>query len=69
MAATEKENEPRVVKTAPPAGSVVMLGATLYMLGDDAAALPVLEHAHRLNPGDAQTEAVLEKLRAELEKK
>jgi superkiller protein 3 len=50
-------------------GSVVMLGATLYMLGDDAAALPVLEHAHRLNPGDAQTEAVLEKLRAEREKK
>jgi superkiller protein 3 len=50
-------------------GSVVMLGATLYMLGDDAAALPVLEHAHRLNPGDAQTEAVLEKLRAAHTKK
>lgn len=46
-------------------GSVVMLGATLYMLGDDAAALPVLEKAHQLNPGDAQTESVLEKLRAE----
>jgi Flp pilus assembly protein TadD len=45
-------------------GSVVMLGATLYMLGDDAAALPVLEHAHQLNPADAQTNAVLEKLRA-----
>jgi tetratricopeptide (TPR) repeat protein len=45
-------------------GSVVMLGATLYMLGDDDAALPVLEHAHQLNPGDAQTTAVLEKLRA-----
>jgi tetratricopeptide (TPR) repeat protein len=50
-------------------GSIVILGATLYMLGDDAAALPVLEHAHRLNPGDAQTEEVLEKLRAELNKK
>jgi Flp pilus assembly protein TadD len=49
--------------------SVVMLGATLYMLGDDAAALPVLEHAHRLNPGDAQTEAVVKKLRAEFAKK
>ena len=45
-------------------GSVVLLGATLYMLGDDEAALPVLEHAHRLNPADAQTTAVLEKLRA-----
>lgn len=48
---------------------VVMLGATLYLLGDDAAALPVLERAHRLNPADAQTEAVLEKLRAEFVKK
>jgi hypothetical protein len=45
-------------------GSVVLLGATLYMLGEDAAALPVLEHAHRLNPADAQTADVLEKLRA-----
>jgi Flp pilus assembly protein TadD len=45
-------------------GSVVLLGATLYMLGDDQAALPVLERAHRLNPADAQTAAVLEKLRA-----
>ncbi|HEX8836924.1 MAG TPA: tetratricopeptide repeat protein [Candidatus Acidoferrum sp.] len=45
-------------------GSVVLLGATLYMLGDDDAALPVLERAHRLNPADAQTAAVLEKLRA-----
>ena len=44
-------------------GSVVLLGATLYMLGDDDAALPVLERAHRLNPADAQTAAVLEKLR------
>lgn len=50
-------------------GSVVLLGATLYMLGDDEAALPVLERAHRLNPGDAQTTAVLEKLRAERDKK
>jgi tetratricopeptide (TPR) repeat protein len=46
-------------------GSVVILGATLYILGEDGAALPVLEHAHQLNPGDAQTNAVLEKLRAE----
>jgi Flp pilus assembly protein TadD len=50
-------------------GSVVLLGATLYMLGDDTAALPVLEHAHRLNPGDTQTTAVLDKLRAGQEKK
>jgi Flp pilus assembly protein TadD len=50
-------------------GSVVMLGATLYMLGDDEAALPVLEHAHQLNPSDAQTNQVLEKLRSERAKK
>ncbi|HKW18603.1 MAG TPA: tetratricopeptide repeat protein [Terriglobales bacterium] len=50
-------------------GSVVLLGATLYMLGEDAAALPVLEHAHRLNPTDAQTAEVLEKLRAAQRKK
>lgn len=50
-------------------GSVVTLGGTLYMLGDDAAALPVLEHAHQLNPADAQTAAVVEKLRAERAKK
>jgi len=29
----------------------------------------VLEHAHRLKPDDAQTAAVLEKLRAEQQKK
>ena len=50
-------------------GSVVLLGATLYMLGDDDAALPVLEQAHRLNPGDAQTTQVLEQLRAKQPKK
>ncbi|HXY01816.1 MAG TPA: tetratricopeptide repeat protein [Candidatus Limnocylindrales bacterium] len=50
-------------------GSVVLLGGTLYMLGDDDAALPVLERALRLNPSDAQTAAVLEKLRAERTKK
>jgi Flp pilus assembly protein TadD len=50
-------------------GSVVLLGATLYMLGDDDAALPVLERAHRLNPSDTQTAAVLEKLRAGRQKK
>jgi Tfp pilus assembly protein PilF len=50
-------------------GSVVMLGATLYMLGDDEAALPVLEHAHQLNPSDAQTNQVLKKLRSERAKK
>ena len=50
-------------------GSVVLLGATLYMLGDDDAALPVLERAYRLNPADAQTAAVLEKLRAGRRKK
>jgi hypothetical protein len=52
-----------------PTAPVLILGATLYMLGDDAVAFPVLEHSHRLNPGDAQTEAVLENLRAEREKK
>ncbi len=50
-------------------GSVVLLGATLYMLGDNDAALPVLEHANRLNPADTQTAAVLEKLRAEKQKR
>lgn len=50
-------------------GSVVLLGAALYMLGDDAAALPVLERAHRLNPADTQTAQVLEKLRAGQQKK
>ncbi len=45
-----------------------MLGAT-YMLGDDAAALPVLEHAHQLNPGDEQTTAILNKMKAEQPKK
>ena len=50
-------------------GSVVLLGATLYMLGDDDAALPVLELAHRLNPADAQTADVLQKLRAGQPKK
>jgi Flp pilus assembly protein TadD len=58
------------VKLQPDAyGSVVTLGATLYMLGDDEAALPMLEHAHQLNPADAQTNAVLEKLRAERTRK
>ena len=45
-------------------GSVVLLGGTLYMLGDDTAALPVLEHALRLKPTDTETAAVVEKLRA-----
>lgn len=45
-------------------GSVVLLGGTLYMLGDDEAALPVLEHALRLKPSDTETAAVVEKLRA-----
>lgn len=45
-------------------GSVVLLGGTLYMLGDDEAALPVLEHALRLKPTDSETAAVVEKLRA-----
>jgi len=49
-------------------GSVVLLGATLYMLGDDDAALPVLEHAHQLNPADTQTTNVLEKLHAARQK-
>ena len=50
-------------------GSVVLLGATLYILGDDDAALPVLEHAHRLNPADTQTMNVLEKLSAGRQKR
>ncbi len=45
-------------------GSVVLLGGTLYMLGDDQAALPVLEHALQLKPSDAETEAVVKRLRA-----
>jgi len=44
-------------------GSVALVRATLYMLGDDAAALPVLEHALRLKPSDTETRAVVEKLR------
>jgi len=47
----------------------VLLGATLYLLGDDNRALPVLEHAYRLNPADTETAAVLEKLRAGRRKK
>jgi hypothetical protein len=39
------------------------------MLGEDDAALPVLEQAHRLNPSDAQTTQVLEQLRARQQKK
>jgi hypothetical protein len=39
------------------------------MLGEDDQALPILERAHRLNPADAQTTAVLEKLRAAQQKK
>ena len=50
-------------------GSVVLLGATLYMLGDDDAALPVLEHAHRLNPADTETMNILEKLSAGRQKR
>jgi protein O-GlcNAc transferase len=50
-------------------GSVVLLGGTLYLLGDDDAALPVLERALRLNPSDAETAAVVEKLRAARGKK
>jgi hypothetical protein len=38
------------------------------MLGDDDAALPVLEKAHSLNPSDAQTTQVLEQLRAKQHK-
>jgi hypothetical protein len=49
-------------------GAVVMLGATLYLLGDDAAALPALERAHELNPADEQTTAVLDQLKAEQQK-
>ena len=50
-------------------GSVVLLGATLYLLGEDDAALPILERAHSLNPADTQTTEVLEKLRAGKQKR
>ncbi|HTT61654.1 MAG TPA: hypothetical protein VMG35_07430, partial [Bryobacteraceae bacterium] len=40
-----------------------LLGATLYMLGDDKAALPVLDRAHQLRPDDAQLKQALDQLR------
>jgi Flp pilus assembly protein TadD len=40
-----------------------LLGATLYVLGDDKAALPVLERAHQLRPDDAQLKVALDQLR------
>ena len=43
-----------------------MLASTLHMLGDDAAALPILEKAHELNPDDAQVKSGLAQLRAKL---
>jgi hypothetical protein len=46
-----------------------LLASTLYALGDDAAALPVLERAHSLNPDDAQLTLRIEQLRAALQRK
>jgi hypothetical protein len=50
-------------------GSVVLLGAILSIFGEDDKALPVLEHAHRLNSADTQTAAVPESSRAAHQKK
>ncbi len=36
-------------------GSNALLGAVLFTLGDDQRAYEVLDHAHRLNPADADT--------------
>jgi tetratricopeptide (TPR) repeat protein len=36
-------------------GSNALLGAVLYALKDDEAAYRVLDHAHRLDPKDADT--------------
>jgi hypothetical protein len=48
--------------------TLTLLASTLHALGDDAAALPVLERAHNLNPDDAQVTSRLEQLRAAIVK-
>jgi tetratricopeptide (TPR) repeat protein len=42
-----------------------LLAATYHALGDDKAALPVMEQAHELNPEDAKLAAALERMRAQ----
>jgi cytochrome c-type biogenesis protein CcmH/NrfG len=49
--------------------TLTMLASTLHALGDDAAALPVLERAHHLNPDDPRVASGLEQLRATLKGK
>ncbi len=49
--------------------TLTLLASTLHALGDDAGALPILERAHNLNPSDAKMTAVLEQLRAALQRK
>jgi tetratricopeptide (TPR) repeat protein len=46
--------------------TLTLLASTLHALGDDAAALPVLERAHKLNPDDVQVTSRLEQLRLAL---
>jgi len=50
-------------------GTLKILASTLHALGDDAAALPVLERGHALNPADEELTAELEQLRAALKGK
>ena len=49
--------------------ALILLASTLHALGDDAAALPVLECAHVLNPDDAQVTLRIGQLRAALQGK
>jgi Flp pilus assembly protein TadD len=51
------------------ADTLNLLAATLYVLGDDAAALPVLEKLHTMQPGDQQVAAALERVRAAVKAK
>ena len=41
-----------------------LLAKTYHLLGNDSAALPLLERAHSLNPSDHAVGAVLERMRA-----
>jgi tetratricopeptide (TPR) repeat protein len=46
-----------------------LYGSALFELADDAAAIEALERAHKLNPGDAATSAMLYELNLRLGKK
>jgi hypothetical protein len=41
-----------------------LLSAAFHALGNDTAALPLLERAHTLNPTDASVTSALERMRA-----